>query len=430
MKNRSAVILLLLANTVSGIAQGISMIAIPWYFAQQEAMSQFGLVYMLTTILAIFWSPYSGTLIDRFDRKYIFLILTAVAGSLVATVAGLGLFWGMLPPLLIASVFTITFLDYNLHYPCIYAFLQEISEPKHYGRMTSYIEVQGQLTTIMAGGCAALLLEGTSVGATEVFGFAVYMPFEIKAWTISEIFLLDALTYFLAFVIISFIKYEPFTERKPDKGSVLDQLKIGVQYLFAHPTITLFGVASYAVFAVTLLTNFYLIAAYVNNHLQAGGDIYAFAEVCYSIGAVFAGVAIRKVFSWTNIPTSVSIMTGVCAVLLAILFVTEHIYILFACLILLGITNAGIRIQRTTFLFSHIPNQVYGRATSAFFLTNIICRIIFLGLFSLHFFQVGNNIVYTFAILSLFLVAALLVLLRYQNRFVNLEIATESATST
>ena len=406
MKNRSAVLLLLLSNTVSGIAQGISMIAIPWYFAQADDMSRFGMIYMLTTALALFWSPYSGTLVDRFDRKHIFLGLTAIAGTLVAAIAALGFLWGMLPWFLVAAVFTITFLDYNLHYPCVYAFLQEISEPQHYGRMTSYIEVQGQLTTIMAGGCAAILLEGAA---------------NFRAWTIQEIFLLDAVTYFLALLIIAFIRYVPIQNRTPDKGSVISQLKIGVQYLRANPTITLFGIASYSVFAVTLLTNFYLIANYVSKHLQESGDVYALAEVFYSVGAVFAGVAIRRVFAWTNIPNSIAVMTGICAILLAVLFATQAVYVLYACLILLGITNAGIRIQRTTFLFKHVPNQVYGRATSAFFLTNISFRIFFLAMFSLAFFQVANNVIYAFAMLSVFLFLTLGVLWKYQGAFVALE---------
>ena len=34
MKNKNAVYLLFLANIISGLAQGISMIAIPWYFIE------------------------------------------------------------------------------------------------------------------------------------------------------------------------------------------------------------------------------------------------------------------------------------------------------------------------------------------------------------------------------------------------------------
>ena len=34
MKNKQAIYLLFLSNIISGLAQGISMIAIPWYFIE------------------------------------------------------------------------------------------------------------------------------------------------------------------------------------------------------------------------------------------------------------------------------------------------------------------------------------------------------------------------------------------------------------
>jgi len=66
---------------------------------------------------------------------------------------------GALPWQLVAGVFMLTFLNYAVHYPNLYAFVQEIIEPKYYGRITSYLEIQGQLTSILAGAGAALLLE-------------------------------------------------------------------------------------------------------------------------------------------------------------------------------------------------------------------------------------------------------------------------------
>ena len=55
MQNRQAYWLLFSANAVSGFAQGITMLAIPWYFSKQlEQPSLFGLIYGTTTLLMIF----------------------------------------------------------------------------------------------------------------------------------------------------------------------------------------------------------------------------------------------------------------------------------------------------------------------------------------------------------------------------------------
>ena len=82
--NRKAIILLFLANAISGIAQGISMIAIPWYFAQKDMLGFFGIVYLITNIIAMFWVPWSGTLVDKYDRKKLFLFITATGASFLA----------------------------------------------------------------------------------------------------------------------------------------------------------------------------------------------------------------------------------------------------------------------------------------------------------------------------------------------------------
>ena len=213
MKNLSAIILLFVANSISGIAQGISMIAIPWYFARQGEMSKFGLIYILTNIISILWVPYSGTFIDKYNRKNIFLFITTVSGLILVSIAGIGYQNESLPWVLVAFVFMFTFFNYNIHYPNLYAFVQEITEAKYYGRITSYIEIQGQLSSVLAGAGAALLLEGVQGGYLNVFGIIVNVPFNLEAWTIYEIFMMDALTYLLAFAFIIFIRYQSLSTR-------------------------------------------------------------------------------------------------------------------------------------------------------------------------------------------------------------------------
>ena len=93
------------------------MIAIPWYFAQKEMLSYFGFVYIVTNIIVLFWMPISGSIVDKYDRKKIFLVLTIIVGCTIGAVSYLGYSLGELPPLIVASVFMITFLNYNIHYP-------------------------------------------------------------------------------------------------------------------------------------------------------------------------------------------------------------------------------------------------------------------------------------------------------------------------
>lgn len=397
------------------------MIAIPWYFARQGEMGKFGLIYILTNIIAIFWVPYSGTFIDKYNRKNIFLFVTAISGLMLVSIAGVGYHSEGLPWFFVAFVFMFTFFNYNIHYPNLYAFVQEITEIKYYGRITSFIEIQGQLSSVLAGAGAALLLEGVQSGQLNVFGIFVNVPFDLEAWTIYEIFMMDALTYLLAFLFIFFIKYYSLVEKKVEDSPIEQRLKVGFRYLKENREILTFGVASHSVFVAVLITTFYLAAIYVNNHLHAYGDVYATAEIYYAVGAVFAGIAIRRIFSDITVPLSVIIMIAIATGLFVVLGFSYNVYVFYLMFLILGLCNAGIRIQRVTYLFTHIPNQVYGRATSIFTLINIFFRILLLSLFSLPFFHEDNHVVLSFFIIAVFLFVSNVVLIKYYKSFIRLD---------
>ncbi len=417
MKNLQAIILLFIANSISGIAQGISMIAIPWYFAQREETRKYAIVYLLVNVISLFWGPLSGTFVDKYNRKYIFMVLSSVSGVLLVLVAGIGFQMGELPWYWVAFVLAFTFFNYNIHYPNLYAFVQEISEPKYYGKIASYIEIQGQLTSMLAGAGGALLLDGVTAGENTIGSFTFTIPFTISKWDIHEIFLLDASTYFLGLIFIYFIRFVPMRERKPEQGTVIDQIKTGLKYLNGHRNILIFGVATYSIFVTVLITTFFLFAIYVNNHLQESGGVFATAELMYALGAVLAGLAIRQVFSRVSTVAAIIFMIFVTSGLFFVLSVTTSIAIFFGMSLILGITNAGTRILRVNYLFHHLPNQVYGRANSVFFIANVAFRILFISIFYLAFFHESNHVIYAFAILSVFLLLSAAVLIANYRKF-------------
>lgn len=417
MKNLRAVLLLFLANTISAIAQGISMIAVPWYFALNDEMGNFALIFLLTTVISIFWGPYGGTLIDKYNRKRIFLGLCIVTGTLLFAISGLGFWQGDLSAWWVGAVFMITFLNYNLHFPAVYAFAQEIVPQKYYGKISSYLEIQHQITTITAGALAAILLEGTMNGTVNFFGFVFSTDWQVAPWKIYEIFLMDASTYVLAFGIIALIQYDSLVQRKKETGTLFSQFRVGWDYLKKERGIMIFGVASFSVFVCMLLSHFYLFPSYVKNRLLERGDVYAAADMYYAIGAVFAGLVIRRLFSSMSIPWSVTLMTFLGAGGFFILGFSKSLPIYYGMMLILGIMNAGVRIQRVTYLLENVPNQVYGRTGSIFFLTNIFFRIIFLSLFALPFFTTGDNVIYGMYIFSGFLLLSGLVLIGYRKTF-------------
>ena len=412
MKNKQAIYLLFLSNIISGLAQGISMIAIPWYFIEIiDNAEYFSFSYIIITIATLFWGIYAGAIIDKYSRKKIFILTNIVCGCFIGSIALYGIYSSYLSELLVVSVFAITIFNYNIHYPNLYAFGQEITEQKNYGKLNSYIEVQGQTTSVLAGAFAAILLTGTTNKNLEIAGFNFILPFNVEKWQIYDIFLLDAFTYLAVIAIFSFIKYSPIKIEKTHTGSLFSRLKLGFNYLKDHHLIFVFGLVSYMLFAFTLVELHVILPSYVHDFLLASGNVYASAEIYYSIGAIFSGLLILRFLSRYNTILSVVVLMLVVACAFFAMTFLNSLIIFFIGSLILGITNAGVRILRTTYLFNNIPNNLIGRATSVFSSLNIIVRICLISLLTIPFFNIGDNIRWGYLIGVVLMLVSILILL-------------------
>jgi MFS family permease len=167
---------------------------------------------------------------------------------------------------------------------------------------------------------------------------------------------------------------------------------MGVYYLNENRIIFVFGLVSYMLFAFTLVELHVVLPLYVHDFLLAEGNVYASSEIYYSLGAIFSGVLILRLLK--NINPFLSIIFLMLFVAIAFLSMTFYklLWVFFLGNLILGITNAGVRIVRTTFLFNNVPNNLIGRVTSVFSSLNIVVRMFLIALFSLSFFNFSDNI--------------------------------------
>ena len=161
---------------------------------------------------------------------------------------------------------------------------------------------------------------------------------------------------------------------------------------------------------------FNLAPLYVAQHLEASAQVFAISEIFYATGAIIAGVAIHKIFGGITFVKAIVIMMLITILELVGLIASTEVWIFYLVSIFLGITNAGIRVIRVSYLFQVLPNQVMGRVNSIFFLSNVMARIIFLTLFSFAFFHHSGNVIYTFLILSIFIFVCLLILMFFYTK--------------
>lgn len=397
------------------MAQGISMLAIPWYFVSiLKTPGTLGMMYTLTLCGSVLWGIYAGTLIDKYPRKSIFIWFSFIGGGLLLLASFSGYLLGSIPVFMVIVVFATTWYYNNIYFPTMYAFAQEVCEAKDYGRVNSFIEIQSQAINILSGGLAALLLQGVNISSFHIAGINIPFHLHITPWSLSTIFLTDGITYFIAIALILQIRYIPHTEKHHETGTILERLKTGKNFLKAHPALLIFGVSSLSIFVVVLTHVILLMPLYVKNHLNQSAGVYALMDVYYSIGALLAGAWIRRLSRNFTTVKAILLFMVITVIILLVCSFTRSILIFFCFSFVLGCTNAGTRVLRITYLFHHVPNQVIGRVNSALNVLSVLSRILLSSIFSFAFFLKGDNIVWAYFFSAIFiLINFLLMASRY-----------------
>lgn len=418
--NRPALVLLLGSNAVAEFAHGILMLAIPWYFADTLGRPDlFGWLFAAVTLATLFWSLYAGTLIDRFSRKAVLIGLNSFAGVFIGAIAYYASSLGRIPIAWLCLGFTITVFNFNIHYPCLYAFAQEISDKGHYAPTNALIEIQGQATRMGASAVAALLLAGT--GESGPFLRSI-LPFSFEAWTLPELFALDAFAYGITLLFLLPIRYRRVEERLIDRGTVKERLDTGIHFLRGNPLLFLFGNSSYMIFLFVLVQAYFLMPVYIRTHLGMNADVYGIGEALFALGAITAGIYVRRLMK--QVPSVAAIIGAM--LLSGVVFLgcvwTRSFWIFMAFNLLLGMSNSATRVMRITYLFERVPNGVIGRTNSVFQAINILLRTLFTGLFAFPFFTTAEGIPSSYLISGLVLLIASIPLILYREKLEELQV--------
>lgn len=420
--NHRAILLLLISNSISGISQGISMIAIPWYFtATLRYQSEFGVFYGLLTIVSVFWSLYAGSLIDRYNRKNI-LIYQSIVGLIVLSIASVVISQNIYPLWMIAGIiFIFTVLIYNIHYMNIYSFAQEITPFNQYNKVVSYIEIQGQATTILGGAIAAILLEGSQNGVMTIFGLQFNLGFDIAKWDLGKIFALDAVTYFIAIIILLQIKFKAISERKIDRESTWKRVKTGWDFIKDKPALLIFGWLSSSVFVAVMLISYFLMPTYVSLFLKESSQVFASSELYFALGAMLAGYSARYFLQSKHEVVRILYLFILGAIVFIVFSFNNQLWLFYVVNILFGFANAAIRFNRITFFWKIIPNHLMGRVSSVINLASYVLRSLWGFIFACPIFIGEKGIQYVMLTILGFIILSGLVIFINRKQILNLE---------
>ncbi|WP_163101797.1 MFS transporter [Peribacillus alkalitolerans] len=371
---------ILVANIASSIGSGITMIAIPWLLVTSEnGSSLFGYITLIMTMVNFVITPSIGLLIDKWSRKSILLAGEIFGFIMLVAFAGSGLVGGAYETWHLIVLYFTGSLYYTLFYPTMFAFNQEIFEKRQYKALNGMMEVQGQLSSMIAGAVASFLM----------------IKVELQ-W----ILLLDAFTYLIAIYYFIRIPYQRLMQEK-NKEDFSGKMTAGFRFMSKKPTMFLFLIASVMPFIGVMMTN-YLFPVYLSEVLKADASVYGMESMIYGMGAMIAGMLIPLVAKKIGNEKTM-VLTVFCYTLFISLIIWVSLPIYLGFMFFIAIGNSGVRVARNSFMMDHIPNEIIGRIDSLFRAIGLAFRIILLIVFTN---LAATGVVLSFGILSIMMILA------------------------
>ncbi|MEK4484114.1 MFS transporter [Psychrobacillus sp. FSL H8-0484] len=271
--NDSRFRLIIFANIASSIGSGITMIAIPWMLVSSDnGNAVFGYVTISMTIISFIITPFVGNLVDKMSRKKLLILSEIICFVLLICFSMIGFIGLSYEVWHYMFIYMIGSLYYTIFYPTMFALNQEIFNKNQYKTLNGTMEVQGQLSSVIAGALASILL---------------------STWELQYILLLDVLTY--AAAIYFFLKI-PYRKNAVDhsKKTLKSNGTEGLSYMLKRPAMFLFLFFSIMPFIGVMISN-YLFPVYLADVLKASGSLYGIQGMIYGVGAVVAPIIARKI---------------------------------------------------------------------------------------------------------------------------------------
>jgi len=390
-KPNKSISLLLLSIITCSLAQGLTIIAIPWYFTDiLDLSSKFSLFYGIVTLIGLFWGLYAGVIIDTFNRKKILLYINWISTFIFGSIGASTYFLTTLNPFLIFLGFATCSFYYIIFFPNLYALVQELTQKKEYIKINSLIEVFFQTTSIIAATICGLLLSGSQT----LLEYVNWNFFEFQKWEINEIFILNSILYFITSILLNWIPYDytKFT-KVPTIFSTLQEIKKASSFLIKKKHILIYGICSQIIFAFLIVELFSLLPLFVKNCLHESIIIFSLADVVYGLGAIIAGFVTIKILNYINKVSFTLFLILIAGYSFLIMVKFPDIIIFFLTTLIIGVTNASTRITRMSYFFENIPNYIIGRTTTIFNSINTIIRGILIFIFSATWFSEHSNVI-------------------------------------
>ncbi len=352
------------ANLVSMAGSGMNGAAVAWFLLQAtHSEMSLGWLIFLQTVPALLTLPFTGVIIDREDRRHLVMILDALRGAVILTVAVLALLhrvqiWQLYAMNIVVGA------GFWMFFPSITALVQELAPEEQ------FVQANTLLSTGMQGG---FLLAGSLVG------------FIYNHIGLGGVLLIDTATYVFSFFCYFFVRSGRHVVARPHHhrqelreatsaaGLYFHELREGISYLGARPLVMMIGV-SWALFFGAMLSQGVITAPLSERILNGGAVGYGWLNAGWSIGAFLsAAYAARLIAKMRARPAIAASMAFIAMVMLAVPFtgrvfddVPRRIALAVVLYAMMGSARGVTGIGLNTALMQMVPKHFMGRVQNTF----------------------------------------------------------------
>jgi MFS family permease len=370
------------AMFVSLFGSGMNFIGVSWYIMSAThstvAVSWQVIVVTLPGLVVPFLG---GVLIDRFDRRYLGVLLDLVRGFAVIAIAYVA--WrGHLQIWHLYLMTLITGTGSAMYWANVNALVQEVIPPSQF---------MGANAAVLVGVQSGMLLAGTFVG------------FIYDHVGIAGILFIDGLTYFVSSTCLYLLRsgyVSPRSHRQypreyseataataqalesgenPEVAeaglslAIYADIKEGFHYLRQQPEVLALGV-THAILMAGIVSSNVVLVALANDILHSGARGFGFIEAGWAIGAITGGFVTSQLPQRLRLSLYVAAMLGLALGHVAIPFVS---FLLGAAILqgCFGFFRALGGIVAQSALMSIVPRHFMGRTQSAFAVLTTVLQL-------------------------------------------------------
>jgi MFS family permease len=361
------------AMFVSLFGSGMNFIGVSWYIMTAThstvAVSWQVIVVTLPGLVVPFLG---GVLIDRYDRRYLGVLLDITRGIAVLAIAYIA--WhGHLQLWHLYLMTLITGTGSAMYWANVNALVQEVIPPSQF---------TGANATVLVGVQTGMLLAGTFVG------------FIYDHIGIGGILLIDGLTYFVSSFCLYSLRsgyVSPLMHRQyprefsesteatmlalesgenPEVAeaglslAIYADMKEGWAYLRQQPVVLALGI-THALLMASIVSSNVVVVALASDILHSGARGLGLIEAGWAIGAIIGGLITSQLPQRFRLPLYVAAMAGMALGHVAVPFIGFLLGagLLQACF---GFFRAAAGIVAQSSLMTIVPKQFMGRTQSAF----------------------------------------------------------------